>query len=251
MGFLDRLFGGDAGRQHTEQHQYPSSQQQRRVTDRRTATQSGAGGRTPDEVALERYRYLLRTAPPERIEQAHAEAFGHLTSDQRRRVFVGLARELPPDERPLSADPDDLARAATRAELRSPGTVEQLLTQSDVDAFPVAAGVDGSSGSALAANGYRGQGPSFGSMFASSLLGSVAGYVIASTIMSAFLPNEWGDSADASSGDESSGGEGDSGTADAGTDTAGYDTGADAGGWGGDFGGGDFGGGDFGGGFDI
>ena len=244
MGFLDRLFGGgDAGRQHTEQHQYPSSQQQRRVTDRRTATQTGAGGRTPDEVALERYRYLLRTAPPERIEQAHAEAFGHLTSDQRRRVFVGLARELPPEERPLSADPDDLARAATRAELRSPGTVEQLLTQSDMDAPQVAAGVDGSSGSALAANGYPGQGPSFGSMFAGSLLGSVAGYVIASTIMSAFLPNEWGDPADASSGDEP--GEGDSG-ADAGTD-AGYD----AGGWGGDFGGGDFGGGDFGGGFDI
>ena len=30
---------------------------------------------TPDEQAVERYRYLLRTAPPETIEEAHAEAF--------------------------------------------------------------------------------------------------------------------------------------------------------------------------------
>lgn len=232
MGFLDRLFGGDdARRQHVEPHRYPPSQQQR-ATDRRVDAQSGADGRTPDAVALERYRYLLRSAPPERIEQAHAEAFGHLTSDQRRRVFVGLARELPPAERPLSADPGDLARAATRAELRSPGAVEQLLTQSDAGA-PAVAGVDGSSGSAVATNGYRREGPSFGSMFAGSLLGSVAGYVIASSVMSAFLPTEWGDPGDAS--DASSWGDGDGGA-------AGYDNGADAGydvgGWGGGFGGG-------------
>ena len=32
-----------------------------------------------DEQAIARYRYLLRTAPPEAIEQAHAEAFAQLT----------------------------------------------------------------------------------------------------------------------------------------------------------------------------
>ena len=29
-----------------------------------------------DQQALERYRYMLRTAPPEDVERAHEEAFG-------------------------------------------------------------------------------------------------------------------------------------------------------------------------------
>jgi hypothetical protein len=33
-----------------------------------------------DEAAVERYRYMLRTAPPETIELAHAEAFAKLTN---------------------------------------------------------------------------------------------------------------------------------------------------------------------------
>src|SRR3712207_7066023 len=43
-----------------------------------------------DEQAVERYRYLLRTAPPGAIEQAHAEAFAQLTPAQRRLVLEGL-----------------------------------------------------------------------------------------------------------------------------------------------------------------
>jgi hypothetical protein len=42
----------------------------------------GAVGHQPtdaDEQALQRYRYMLRTAPPETIEQAHEEAFAKLT----------------------------------------------------------------------------------------------------------------------------------------------------------------------------
>ena len=38
-----------------------------------------------DEQAIARYRYMLKTAPPETIEQAHAEAFAQLTPEQRRR----------------------------------------------------------------------------------------------------------------------------------------------------------------------
>ena len=43
-----------------------------------------------DAVAVERYRYLLRTAPPEDLERAHVEAFERLTPEQRaqaRRVW--------------------------------------------------------------------------------------------------------------------------------------------------------------------
>jgi hypothetical protein len=35
-----------------------------------------------DKQALERYRYMLRTAPPDAIERAHEEAFAELTPDQ-------------------------------------------------------------------------------------------------------------------------------------------------------------------------
>src|SRR5215212_4103174 len=48
-----------------------------------------------DEEAIRRYRYLLRTAPPEAVEQAHAEAFARLTPDQRRQVLGQMANQVP------------------------------------------------------------------------------------------------------------------------------------------------------------
>jgi hypothetical protein len=197
MGFLDRLFGAS----------------EPEYTDNR-ATRTA---RSDDEIALERYRYLLRTAPPERIEQVHAEAFAQLTPQQREQLFEELKRSAPDGEAPRSDDAQALAASATRSELRQPGYLERTM---------------GPRG-----GGYGG--PSFGSIFASSLLGSVAGYVIGSAIMSAFLPDPYGfDGADASGvdGADASGGA-DASSADA--------SGGDWGGGGGDFGGGDFGG-DFG-----
>src|SRR4029453_19468509 len=43
-----------------------------------------AQAQSADEQAIARYRYMLKTAPPETIEQAHAEAFAQLTPEQRR-----------------------------------------------------------------------------------------------------------------------------------------------------------------------
>src|SRR6476661_1741791 len=110
MGLLDRLFGRDR---------------------RRSAQQYGSpGGRSrqlPDDQAIARYRYLLRTAPPEQIEQAHAEAFAQLTADQRQQVLAQLAAGMPAGERPRTDDPQTLARVATRAELRQPGFLERTL----------------------------------------------------------------------------------------------------------------------------
>src|SRR5690349_9832045 len=40
-----------------------------------------------DEQAIARYRYMLRTAPPEVMEQAHEEAFARLTPQQRAMVL--------------------------------------------------------------------------------------------------------------------------------------------------------------------
>jgi hypothetical protein len=204
MGFLDKIFGTSSD---DTQRTAPPAVPTKTLTD--------------DERALERYRYLIRTAPPETIEKVHAEAFARLTPEQRALFFQQLSANSPEWERPATDQPADLARAATRAELRQPGTLERSLG-----------------------------GPSFGSMFASSLLGSVAGYVIASSLMSAFAGDGSSDTSngDDSSQNDSSGDSSDSG-ADSSTDSGGYDS---AGGYdgGGDFGGGDFGA-DFGGGFDF
>jgi hypothetical protein len=79
-----------------------------------------------DEEAVRRYRYLLRTAPPDAIEQAHAEAFAQLTPDQRRQVLGQLANNVPEYERVRDDDPRTLARMATRAEMRQPGFLERV-----------------------------------------------------------------------------------------------------------------------------
>ena len=106
-----------------------------------------------DEQAIARYRYMLRTAPPETIEQAHAEAFAQLTPEQRRLVLQRMADSVPSSERALAerdgASPQALARLATRAEMRQPG--------------------------------------SFGSLITGSLLGSIAGAVIGSMIARQFF----------------------------------------------------------------
>jgi hypothetical protein len=109
MGFLDRLLGRSPGHAGRPEPAVPSRQ-----ADELT-----------DEQALERYRYLVRTAPPDAIEQAHEEAFAALTPEQRRKALQDLSAEVPEHERATSDDPRSLGRMATRAELNRPGTVER------------------------------------------------------------------------------------------------------------------------------
>jgi hypothetical protein len=173
---------------------------------------------TTDEQALARYRYMLSTAPPEDIERAHEEAFASLTPEQRRQALQALAQHVPEGES-RGDDPASLARAATRAEIRQPGTIER-------------------------AWGSGGAGFGLGSWFLTTLAASFIGTAIAQS----FFDNDPGAGGDdqtaADGGQGSDGGE----TADAGSIEQGDDGdfGGDAGG--GDFGGGDFGGGDLGGG---
>ena len=119
MGLLDRLFGGNRG---GGQDQPPRDAS--RTQGPQDTPVSGRGGPRPatgDDAAIQRYRYLLRTAPPEAIEQAHAEAFAALTPEQRRTVLTELGSQVPASERAASDDPQALARMATRAEMRQPG----------------------------------------------------------------------------------------------------------------------------------
>ena len=77
-----------------------------------------AAGASVDEQAIARYRYLLKTAPPEAIEQAHAEALARLTPEQRQRLLSELASDMPDAERNAAyragEAPGALARVATQ-----------------------------------------------------------------------------------------------------------------------------------------
>ncbi|MEA5118689.1 MAG: hypothetical protein VB036_13910, partial [Propionicimonas sp.] len=82
---------------------------------------------TRNSSAIERYRYLLRTASPDQIEQAHREAFAQLDPEERQQVLRALAQT---DEVPADASPNALARSATRLEVRQPGALDRILGQS-------------------------------------------------------------------------------------------------------------------------
>jgi hypothetical protein len=252
MGFLDRLLGRPerpAAPQGYRQYEqgYPQYEQ-----GYRPAPPSSGGG-DADERAISRYRYLLRTAPPETIEQAHAEAFAQLTPDQRRQVLSELGRDLPASERSSQDDPRSLARMATRAEMRQPGTLERALGGSRMGGF---------GGGGMGGIGGIGGGMGMGGMIAGTLLASIAGTVIGSGIASAFFDeNDPGDAGNSDAGDSGSGdsGSGDSAESADAADAAGGEGSVETvgdvggGGYGGDYGGGyggggDFGGGDFGGG---
>ena len=120
MGIFDRLFGrggaqpGFGQRQGYGQSAYPTQgyQQQGSGSGQQSYPQRAAGAprqtpgasMTEDERAIARYEYMLKTAPPEEIEKAHAEAFAKLTPEQRQQVLTRLATDSPQDA-PQSADP--------------------------------------------------------------------------------------------------------------------------------------------------
>ncbi|MGL5929906.1 MAG: hypothetical protein ACRCY8_13310 [Dermatophilaceae bacterium] len=190
-------------------------------------------GASEDERAVARYRYLLRTASPEQLEAVHAEAFARLTPEQRQQVLRELTESAPGGERPASAAPHDLARAATRAEMRQPGYLQSTMSR---------------------------RSPGMGGVFAGSMLGTVAGVVVGSMIASTLLSG-FDSSPEAAEAGEAAGasdGATDTSPTDSPTDSPADPTdspadagGYDSGGWdaagGGDFGGDVGGGGDFGG----
>lgn len=124
----------------------------------------GAERGSDDDPVMTRYRHLLGTAPIESIEQAHAQAFGGLREPQRAAIYEELSRGSGTGERPLSSEPATLARSASRAERRVPGTLESVLRAADER------------------GGFQG-----------SLLEPVVGQVSRSPLVSAFLP--WRDRA--------------------------------------------------------
>lgn len=155
MDFFKRLLGDDTTN--------TPSPRQRPVPRRRELS--------PDEQAIERYRYLVRTAPPETIEEVHAEAFAKLTPEQRQMVLQELTQGLPASEQRAAAaagdDPRALARVATRAEMRDPGTLERTWNR-----MPAGGGVGGMG---------------MGGFMAGNFMSTIAGVMVGSMIADAFL----------------------------------------------------------------
>jgi hypothetical protein len=235
MGFLDRLFG------RREEPQGQPAAPTYGPSDRSQPPSDA------DEQALQRYRYMLKTAPPETIEQAHEEAFAKLTPSQRAQVLHELAAVTPEEGRSALVggrdDPKSLARLATRTEMRQPGVMERVF---------------GGRGMGAGMGGMGGMG---GSIFGSLVAGFV-GSVIAQEFFDSMgdtgaglsdLGTQPEDQQVADSTEDSSGDTSSDATSGYGDDSGGYsdeDLGGDSGSdWGGgDWGGGDWGGGDFGGG---
>jgi hypothetical protein len=177
MGFLDRLFG-----RGQEAPRQPGPVPRRRDD----------ASLSDDERAIERYRYMLRTAPPETIEQAHEEAFAQLTPAQRQQVLAQLTAAAPAaEQRTLAgaqADPRTLARAATRAEMRQPGFMERNF-------------------------GGAGGGMGMGGMMAGTIFGSLVAGFVGSMVANAFFDSiahqdtYGGDAADANAADSDVGAE--------------------------------------------
>ena len=197
MSIVDKLLGR---KEATQQEQ-----------TRRQVEDQPLTGRSSDEQAVARYRYMLQTAPPETIEEAHTEAFARLTAEQRRLVLEELSADAPEAELAQAKDdPRSLARMATRAEIRQPGAIERTF-------------------------GRMGGGAGMGGIMASSFLSSIAGVVVGSAIAQAFFGG-----AGAEGGDQQAAGEAGDAHQDVGPD-AGDEMAADMDGdIGGDFG--DFGG---------
>ncbi len=98
-------------------------------TERESAVETG---RETDARAINRYRHVLLNAPIESLEQAHTEAFAVLAERQRAALYEEFSRGAGTGERPLSSEPATLARSATRAERRAPGSLERTLRGADV-----------------------------------------------------------------------------------------------------------------------
>jgi hypothetical protein len=150
-----------------------------RILGRTTRREGTTRGRAKDEIAVERYQQVLDTAPTDKIEQAQLEACGKFTPAQLDVLFERFTKNAPiPDDRPADERPDILARAAARAERRQPGTLTRTLGEgNDVSAGP-------------------------------SVLQTVAGYVIASEIVSAYFYNGYQSGASAAAPAEASGANG-------------------------------------------
>jgi hypothetical protein len=133
-GELGRLVGKGSQAQHTGESPH------RQVSEAEQARD------------LARYKYLLRVASSESLEQAHQAAFADLRPEQRER----LCHDLPEEDRPISSSPAELAHAAVVAQEADHGYLVRMLRRPG-HGLTESHSVDPSAGHSLFADSVLGQ----------------------------------------------------------------------------------------------
>ncbi|MCT9621597.1 cation-transporting ATPase [Curtobacterium sp. C2H10] len=125
----DKLTGHDRNQQaqHGQQQPYGQQHPYGQAPGQQQHGQRQHGSADSDQVAIAKYDYLLRTAPPEQLEQVHHDAFARLTPAQRQQIRNRLNSELPPHEHLRDDSAGGMARAMTRGEVARPGLVRRVL----------------------------------------------------------------------------------------------------------------------------
>jgi len=158
----------------------PAAADARTTEPRRSDSAASSGGiETADRAAIARYDYLLKTADPQQIEQAHREAFERLTPSQRDQIQQRMRAELPAHERPRSSGADDLARAAARTEAGRPGVLRGLLAR--------AGGRDSRAVGGIGRGAMLGGAAAGAGLAAGGVLAAVAGGAVVSSIAGPLL----------------------------------------------------------------
>jgi hypothetical protein len=101
-----------------------------------------------DDDVYDRYQRTLQHAPPEVVEQAHAEAFSRLPVDQRQQIVDQFRRAHQDPRQPFqypqfSGGPDDydparLGRMAGQAQRQQPDLLQQVLGSGGALSNPMA-----------------------------------------------------------------------------------------------------------------
>ncbi len=96
---------------------------------------SGSPDQLDDQEVQQRYRQVLRNAPPDVVEDAHAQAFSQLDPQQRQYLAQQLRQQAaqmgtpyqdPRYQGQYDADPRTLGQMAQHMEQRNPGVLDQL-----------------------------------------------------------------------------------------------------------------------------
>ncbi len=93
----------------------------------------------PDQISVERivqrYRFIVQTAPPDDMEEAYVAAFAAVPAERRVRLPGNLVQVLPEGQRASiylnQHDPQTLAQIAIAAEKHQPGSIERVLRDMD------------------------------------------------------------------------------------------------------------------------
>lgn len=97
----------------------------REGSSRRSASSTDSSAEEARVLAL--YKYLLRVAEPDVVEQVHREAFATLAPEQRERLVLRLNHDLSEAQRPAGSEPSELARSAVAAHQGDHGYLVRLL----------------------------------------------------------------------------------------------------------------------------